>query len=118
MSSLNWFWIAIALTLPSAAGGLVAYPFWRMGQSIFGNIAGTMVIFAAAIGMIMREHVELDRVAQACLEKGYTCWPDPSAFTRFVIYAFIGLVEVIVLFSVSLRVETKLRNRDYAPEWR
>jgi uncharacterized membrane protein YuzA (DUF378 family) len=42
----------------------------------------------------------------------------PSAFARFGIYAFIGLAEVFVLFSLSLRVEKKQRDRDYAPEWR
>ena len=39
-------------------------------------------------------------------------------FTRFAIYAFIGLAEVFALFALSLRVEKKLRDRDYAPEWR
>ena len=46
------------------------------------------------------------------------CWPDPSAFARYAIYAFIALFEVIMLFSVSLKVETKVRRRGYAPEWR
>ena len=40
------------------------------------------------------------------------------AFTRFAIYAFIALFEVMGLFMLSLRVETKLRRRGYAPEWR
>ena len=118
MAELNWFWIALALTLPLLAGGLLAFPFWRMSQPIFGNIAGSVVIFAAAIGLIMREHVELDSVVQRCLDQGTTCWPEPSAFTRFAIYAFIALFQVIVLFSVSVRVEAKLRRRGYDPEWR
>jgi hypothetical protein len=42
----------------------------------------------------------------------------PSAFARYAIYAFIGLLEVIVLFSVSLTVERKIRRRGYDPEWR
>jgi hypothetical protein len=118
VSGLNWSWIVLALTVPIAAGGLVAYPFWRMSQPIFGNIVGTIVIFGAAIAFIMREHFELDSIVQACLDAGAPCWPEPSAFTRFAIYAFIGLFEVIVLFSVSVGVETRLRRRGYAPEWR
>ncbi len=115
---MNWFWIGLALTVPPLLGGLIAVPFWRSGQPILGNLAGTVVIFGAALALMLREHVELDRVAQACLDQGYTCWPDPSAFTRFGIYAFIALFEVIGLFSLSLRVEAKLRRRGYAPEWR
>ena len=68
--------------------------------------------------MIWREHVELDRIVKACLDAGTVCWPRPAAFTRFAIYAFIGLIEVFILFSLSLRVEERIRRRDYAPEWR
>lgn len=118
LRELNWFWIALALTVPSLMGGLIAFPFWRMGEAILGNIAGTVLILGSAIALIMREHVEVDRIAQACIDKGTTCWPEPSAFTRFAIYAFIGLFEVIVLFSVSIRVEARLRRRGYDPEWR
>lgn len=117
MNELNWFWIAFALTLPILAGGFVTFPFWRMGQPIFGNIVGSAVIFAAAIALIMREHVELDRVVQGCLDRGEVCWPNPSAFTRFAIYAFISLFQVIALFSLSVRVDAKIRRRRYAPEW-
>ncbi len=118
MNELNWFWIALALTVPPLVGGLVALPLWLKGEPIFGNLAGTTVIFGAAIALIMRERVELDRISQGCLDRGLVCWPEPSAFTRFAVYAFIALFEVIVLFSVSLRVEAKIRRRGYAPEWR
>jgi hypothetical protein len=118
VSSLSWSWIALALTVPPALGLLVAWPMWRMEQPIFGNIAGSVVIFGAAIALIMRENVELDTIAQACLAKGVTCFPEPSAFARHAIYAVIGLVEVIAIFLLSLRYEEKLRRRGYAPEWR
>jgi len=118
VNELSWFWIALALTVPPLAGGLVALPLWLKSEPIFGNLAGTAVIFGAAIGFILRERVELDRLAQACLDRGFVCWPEPSAFARYAIYAFIALFEVIVLFSVSLKVETKVRRRGYAPEWR
>ena len=118
MTGLNWFWILFALLVPPLVAGAVAYPIWRTGQSIFGNIAGSAVIFATAVALIMREHVELDRIVQDCLDRAVTCWPQPSAFTRFAIYAFIGLFQVIVLFTVSVKVETALRRRRYDPEWR
>ena len=99
-------------------GGLVALPIWLKGEPILGNLAGTAVIFGAAIALIVRERGALDRLAQQCLDEGFMCWPDPSAFTRYAIYAFIGLFEVIALFSVSLKVEANIRRRGYDPEWR
>lgn len=118
MTELNWKWIAVMLAGPPLVSLLVAYPFWRKGGMIFGNIVGTAVIFGTAFALIMREYVELDRATQACIDAGEVCWPESGAFTRFAIYAFIGLVEVFALFALSLRVERKMRDRDYAPEWR
>ena len=118
MHELNWMWIAIALVAPTLAGGLVALPIWLKGQPILGNLAGTAVIFSGAVALILRERLELDRLAQVCLEQGFVCFAEPSAFARYAIYSFIALFEVMALFSLSLKVEHKLRRRDYAPEWR
>ena len=115
---LNWYWISVASIVPFVLGLVVAYPFWRRSEAIFGNIIGTAIIFAFAFGMIWREHVELDAIIKTCLDAGTVCWPEPSAFTRFAIYAFIALLQVFMVFSLSLRVEERVRRRDYAPEWR
>jgi hypothetical protein len=115
---LSWFWIALMLTVPPPLAVLVAFVLWRSGEMILGNIAGTIVIFGTAIALIMRESVELQRVTQACLDAGLVCWPEPSAFVRYAIYAVIGLIEVFALFTFSLKVERRIRNRAYAPEWR
>jgi hypothetical protein len=118
VNELSWFWIALALTVPPIAGGLIALPIWLKGQPILGNLAGTAVIFGAAIALIMREHIELDRLARDCLDRGFACRPEPSAFARDAIYAFIALAGAMVLFCVSLTVERKVRRRGYDPEWR
>lgn len=105
-------------TAPPLVGLLVAYPCWTKRQSILGNIAGTAVIFGAALALILRESAELDAIGRRCIDAGYYCFPTPSAFSRYAIYAFIGLFEVFALFTVSLGVENKIRRRGYDPEWR
>jgi hypothetical protein len=118
MDGLNWYWITWQLTAAPVLGLLVTWPFWRKTEMIFGNIIGSAVILTWAVALIFREYVEVDRAVQACLEAGTTCWPEPSAFARFATYASIGLGEVFVLFTVSLSVERRIRNREYAAEWR
>ena len=123
LTGLSWGWITFAATVPALVGALIAYPFWRRREPILGNLFGTAVIFTTAFAMIWREHVELDRLVQGCLDEfagvvGVDCWPSPAAFARFSLYASIALVEVFALFMLSLRIEERIRNRDYAPEWR
>jgi hypothetical protein len=119
MNELSWRWIALMLVAPLPLAVLVAAPVWRRREMILGNIAGTVVIFGAAFALIFREAAALDALRQACFDAGYVaCFPTPSAFTRYAIYASIGLAEVLILFVVSLSVERRMRERDYAPEWR
>lgn len=119
MDHVNWYWVTFSLTVPPLVGGLLALPFWQKDQAIFGNIFGTVVIFGSAFALIMREHIELDRLIQQCLESGREiCAAEPSPFARFAVYAFIALFQVILLFSLSLKVDEKMRRRGYAPEWR
>ena len=117
MKGLAWYWITLGSTIPPIVATLIAWPLWRKGHNILGNVAGSMVILGAAVGLILREYVEIDRIAQDCLDAGTVCFPEPSAFTRFAIYAFIGLLEVFALFIFSLKFEERRRRRDYAPEW-
>jgi len=119
MNQLNWYWIVVQAIAPPLVGGLIALPFWRRDQAIFGNIFGTVVIFGAAFALIMREHIELDVLIRQCFDSGeQICSPNPSAFARFAIYSFIALFQVIALFSLSLKVDEKMRRRGYSPEWR
>jgi len=119
MNDLSWNWLALMTALPLPVAFLVAIPIWRRREPILGNLAGSTVILGTALAMILRESVALDRLRAACLDDGYAyCWPTPSAFMRYAMYASIGLIEVIVLFLASLNVEKRIRERDYAPEWR
>ena len=118
MTELNWSWILLMATLPGVLGVLLAWPCWRKTEMILGNLAGAAIIFGFAFALIFRESVEVDRVTRACMDLGYTCFPTPSAFVRYAIYAAIGFMEVVALFMASLSVERRHRNQLYAPEWR
>jgi hypothetical protein len=118
VTGLNWKWIVLMAAAPPIVGVLVAFPVWRTKRMILGNLAGTLVILGIALALILRESAEIDAVTRACLDAGFTCWPVPAAFTRYAIYASIGMLEVFGLFTLSLTVERRLRDRDYAPEWR
>jgi uncharacterized oligopeptide transporter (OPT) family protein len=85
---------------------------------IFGNIVGSGLVLGWAIVLILLEYIEVDRSVQACLDAGTTCWPEPSAFARFAVYASIGMAEVFLIFTISLAVERRISNRNYAPQWR
>ncbi|HVZ19807.1 MAG TPA: hypothetical protein VG871_02025 [Vicinamibacterales bacterium] len=117
-TSLAWTWIVFELVVPPIIAVAVAWPFWARRHAIFGNIVGTVVIFTTGFGLIFREYIELDRIVSACLDAGTPCFPNPSAFTRFAIYASIAMLEVMILFTVSIRVEDRISRRGYAPEWR
>jgi hypothetical protein len=118
MNGLSWYWIGLEASVVPLVGFLVALPLWLKSQPIFGNIAGAVVIFGSAFSLILREHLTIDAMVRKCIDEGVPCFPHPEAFTRFAIYAFIGLFEVIVLFSVSLSVERRIRDRGYDPQWR
>ena len=118
LHGLNWHWITLGATVPFIVALILAIPLWMKGQMTFGTIVGAGVIFVAAIGLILREHVELDALVQKCFEDGGVCFPTPAAFTRFATYGFVALFDVILLFCVSMFVEERVRRRDYAPEWR
>jgi hypothetical protein len=118
VNGLNWFWIGLMVVGPP----IVAYPLarliWRSGETILGNIAGTVVIFGSALGLIFREYSEIDRLTAACIQAGSMCLPTPSALARYALYATVGLVEVCGMFLWSLRIERQVRNRGVSPEWR
>ena len=114
---LSWFWIALMFTVPPLLAIPLAAVGWRKNEVILGNLAGATVIFSSALALILRESGVLTRLTQQCLDAGLTCWPQPSAFTRYAIYAAIGLLEVMALFLASLKAESRMRQRRYAPEW-
>ena len=118
LDRLSWSWIALMAVGPAMVAPLPAVAAWRKNEMILGNVAGTIVIFGTAMALILRESFVLDHLVRECIDAGIVCTPRPAPFFRYAIYAVIGLVEVVTLFLVSLRVESKAREQRYAPEWR
>lgn len=119
MHELSWRWILLMALAPLPLGALAATPVWRRKEAILGNVAGTVVILGTAFALIFRESAALDAAQRSCFEAGFPmCAPTPTAFSRYAIYAAIGMAQVVVLFLISLKVEQRIRERDYAPEWR
>jgi hypothetical protein len=118
VNGLAWYWIGIEATVVPLVAFLFALPLWLKEQPIFGNLAGTVVIFGSSFALILREHLQIEKVVGRCIDEGIPCFPHPEAFTRFAVYAFVALFEVILLFLVSLRVEKRVRDRGYDPQWR
>jgi hypothetical protein len=118
MDHPNWLRIAVMCVLPLVLALPAASALWRKGDRELGNIAGMGIIFVIAVWMILMEYADLGHWTQACLDAGHVCNPSPSGFIRYAIYAGIGVLEVFVLFAVSLKLEERERNSGYAPEWR
>jgi hypothetical protein len=118
MDHLNWGRVALMAVLPLALALPAGFAIWKKGDYALGNIAGMAIIFIVALWMIILEYSEIGRWTQSCLDQGHVCEPSPTSFVRYAIYAGLGLIEVGVLFAVSLKVEERERNSQYAPEWR
>jgi len=118
VTGLRWEWIAVMAIVPPIGGVLAALPVWRTGQMILGNLAGSIVILGSALALIVRESIEIRLATAACLDAGFTCFPTPSAFARYAIYASLGMLEVFALFLASLSAEDRMRRRHYDPQWR
>jgi len=119
LHELSWRWIAVMAVAPLPVGILASWPVWTRRETVLGNIAGTVVILGTAFALIFRESTTLDAAQRACFDAGFAaCSPTPTAFARYAIYASIGMAQVVALFLISLHVERRIRERDYAPEWR
>ena len=112
---LSWTWLAIALVAPTLLGLLLAWPFWRRGDSDVGNTLGAGVVFAASIGLVGRELLYLFNLREAATRPLIV---EPSDFTRSVIYFCIAFFDVMVIFLLSQNAEDRRRRRQRAREWR
>ena len=98
VNGLSWGWIALMASAPFLLGLLVAYPVWRMKQIILGNLAGTAVIFGAALALLMEA-------------KDHSFYTEQDLRSAFTFPLMLGLP---VMWS---DVEIKQRSRKKVFEW-
>jgi len=80
VTELSWFWIVLQAIVPPAVALLIAWPCWMKSQPILGNLAGSAVIFAAALLLIIRESIEIDRPVSMV----YSQWTRFETFPEFM----------------------------------
>ena len=52
---MNWFWIVVALTVPTGLAIVVTLLYSVRGDPTIGAILGSGVVFASCVGLIGRE---------------------------------------------------------------
>jgi hypothetical protein len=112
-----WFWVLIALTVPTGLAIVVTLLYSVKGDPMIGATLGSGVVFASCVGLIGREYVELARLSERCLAAGIGCPVYPEPHVRFGIYCVIALLQVFAVFLLGQQLEEKARRRAYAPEW-
>ena len=109
--SLSLTWVFVAALVPITFALLLARPLWhRRVRDEGGTIAGAAVVFACSVALIGREFSHVLKVSAACVAREVACHFEPEPFTRYAIYAGIGMLQVFALFMIGLSVEERLRR--------
>ena len=116
--TMSWSWIGIALILPFGIGLLIAWPFWGRSRDSLGGAVASIFILGFTLAFVGREYVHVQRLTQACIAAETRCVFSPEPFTRFGIYALIGMLQVGAVFAIGAAVEHRIENASFAREWR
>jgi hypothetical protein len=115
---LMWWWIVQSALVPLPLAFPAAWFLWRFASTTIGNVVGCALLFATTVAAIGREYFALQALTRRCIEQDIPCPITPDAFTRFAIYAFIGMFQIAALYIVGLWREERARRRTFSPEWR
>jgi len=104
---LNWLRIALAFVIPALMGTAVARLLWQRRDTMMGNVVAGGVILALMLLFFAGEYIEIARFQSACAEAGTPCKLRLGAHNRYFIYAFIGFIDVAIVFAMGLRHEER-----------
>lgn len=98
---LNWCRIAVSFVIPTLIGLVVARLLWRREDTMMGNVVGAGVSLLVLLLFFAGEYVEITRFQIAWTGVPYKV--RLGYFNRYAIYAFIGFVDVAIVFLMGLR---------------
>ena len=119
LRATNWGLIALASVLPPLAAVAVAWPFWKSGRFIIGNVAGLAVVLVACLFFGFAEYADALKFRFWCAETNTPCRPTGSGdFMRISVFAFVAMVQAMLLHVVSGMKEHRTDRAGYDRRWR
>ena len=97
----------------------VAWPFWKSGRYIIGNVAGLAVVLVACLFFGFAEYAEALKFRFWCVETNTPCRPAGSSdFMRMSLFGFIAMAQAMLLHVVSGMKERRADRATYDVGWR
>lgn len=119
LRDINWDLILLASLLPLLAAVAVAWPFWKAGRVIIGNVAGLFVVLVACLIFGFAEYADALKFRYWCAETNTPCKPTGSGdFLRLSLFGFIAMAQAMVLHVISGMKEHRANRAAYDVRWR
>ena len=119
LRNINWDLIALASLSPLLVSLAIAWPFWKSGRFIIGNVAGLAVVLVACLFFGGAEYADALKFRYWCAETATPCRPTGSGdFLRISMFAFIAMVQAMLLHVISGMKERRADRAGYDVGWR
>jgi len=107
---LNAWRILLAVVIPTLLGVVVGKLIWGRDDTMMGNVVAAGTILALMLLFFAFEYIEIARFQAACADARTPCKLQLGAHNRYFIYAFIGFIDVAIVFAMGLRHEERARR--------
>jgi len=108
---LNAWRILLAFVIPTLLGVVVGKVLWGSDDAMMGNVVASGVILALILLFFAGEYIEIARFQTACVDAHTPCKLRLGAHNRYFLFAFIGFIDVAVVYGMGLRHEERARRR-------
>ena len=108
---LNGWRILLAFVIPTLIGVVVGKVLWGRDDTMMGNVVASGVILALILLFFAGEYIEIARFQTACVEANTPCKLRLGAHNRYFLFAFIGFIDVALVFVMGLRHEERARRQ-------
>lgn len=119
LRDINWDLIGLASVLPLLVSLAIAWPFWKSGRFIVGNVAGLFVVLVACLIFGGSEYADALKFRYWCAETGTPCKPTGSGdFMRISLFGFIAMAQAMLLHVISAVKEHRTDRASHDVRWR